>query len=166
MTYTRVRWIPGGDAGTRVTLRAMRRLARRSLTDPLLLATAARIVGEGRAGVPWAWRVREWLEDHWRFLPDPLTVELVREPRVMLQELGALGYMAGDCDDAAVMAAALGMAGGLRARFKVLGFVPGGEFSHVYTELRDGGQWVEQDVTRPAQFPEGLLPARVSFFEA
>ena len=110
MTYTRVHWIPPGDAGTRATLHAMRRLVRASLADPLLIATVGDMVGEGSEG--WAWKVRRWLDDRWRFLPDPLTVELVREPRVMLHELRTRGYMAGDCDDAAVMAAALGMAGG------------------------------------------------------
>jgi hypothetical protein len=47
---------------------------------------------------------------------------------------------------------------GLPSRFRVIGFDPNpaGLYSHVYTEVCDGGGWRDLDVTRPEQLPEGL----------
>ncbi len=64
-----------------------------------------------------------------------------------------------DCDDAAILAAGLGKAVGLLARFVLVGFRSSrAPFSHVWTELRSptGGPWVEMDVTRSVQ----RLPSR------
>lgn len=74
----------------------------------------------------------------------------------MLEEARELGHASGDCDDAAILGAALALEMGLRARFIVLGFQPWGPYAHVYAEVSEGGPWVDLDVTAPHQFPAGL----------
>lgn len=158
--------IPPGDFGTTWTLAHMRGLVNASLTDPKTRGAAARIV---RAINPHhrreqVYTLRRWLDDHIRFLRDPAGLELLHEPRVMLQSICHSGYAAVDCDDAAILAAALGKAIGFPARFVVVGF-GGGEhvpFTHVWTELGvNTTTWVEMDVTRESQELTALITRRL-----
>ena len=148
--------IPRGNRGIRRTVREMRQLANEALTDPLLVETAA-IISEG-TGVPdeQATRLRLWLADTTDFQPDPVGHELIRSPGYMLDRIYSQGWAAGDCDDVATLAAALGKAMGLPARYRLLSFMPGAPFSHVVTDVRAGCCWLDLDTTAPDQFPPGL----------
>ncbi|MEE8177710.1 MAG: hypothetical protein V3T65_06925 [Acidobacteriota bacterium] len=85
----------------------------------------------------------------------------MREVPEMLEDMQRWGAAQVDCDDAAVLSAALGKAVGLKPRFVVLGFEgPTGPYRHVYTELFDGVAWTEMDVTRPGGI--GAVPTRVT----
>jgi len=101
-------------------------------------------------------RIRHWLARSFTFRPDPDGIELLQSPRVMLREWQEQGEARGDCDDAAILGAAVAHAAGFPVRFVVFGFEPGGPYGHVYAEAWDGARWVEFDVTRPFQFPSGL----------
>ena len=70
-----------------------------------------------------------WVCQHVRYLRDPHGLEFVKEPARTLES------RSGDCDDIAVLLAAMTMACGNRCRFVLVGFVPGGEPSHVFTEV-------------------------------
>lgn len=84
----------------------------------------------------------------------------------MLQKIFKEGAANGDCDDVAILGAALGMAVGLPASFVLVGFDRNEPFQHVYTELYTGLQgWAEMDVTAPAQMPAGLEIAKYEFLE-
>lgn len=99
------------------------------------------------------------------FQPDPWGLETIREVPEMLQDVAVRGALQADCDDVAVLAAALGKAVGMKSRLVVFGFEgPRGPFAHVFTELYvGGGRWADMDVTRP---PGGFMPpARASFLE-
>lgn len=156
MSPDNVQWIPGGDLGAMQTLREMRRLVNESLYQPLLINTAHEIVTPCRArdtGCQAA-AIRAWLAAHFRFVPDPRGVELLRTPAVLLEWIEQQGFVTGDCDDAAVLAAALGKAVGLMASFVVVGFrTTGAPFTHVFTLLRTRDGWAEMDVTRPDNEP-------------
>jgi hypothetical protein len=75
----------------------------------------------------------------------------------MLHDIATKHMVLGACDDAAVLAAALGMAVALEARFTAYAFGhPTGTladrsapFTHVITSLFDGQGWQLLDVTRP-----------------
>ena len=148
--------IPRGNRGIRRTVRYMRRLAGQALTDPLTVETAAIIVGPSGEPGEMAYRIREFLQDRVRFIPDPLGQELIRSPRFMLERIQAQGWAPGDCDDVATLGAALGMCVGLPARFVLLSFSPTEPFSHVYAEIANGCCWTDLDTTAPDQFPPGL----------
>lgn len=141
--------IPGGDAGTRATLRAMQAEVNRSLCRPLVLGTAVSIVREnglsGRDTVGIYHALREWLAGCVDFLPDPLVDgDVLRTPEYVLEEVARHGVARIDCDDCAMLAAALSKAVGIPARFRVLGFPA---WAHVYTEMLTAEGWAELDVT-------------------
>lgn len=140
MTYPVITRLVPGDEGTENTLQAMRAMARK----------AAPVASEG-AWLCDAWCIREWLEDHVAFRPDPPDRELVKSPELLLDEVRRAGQAVGDCDDLAVLGAALGLRAGLQARFRVVGFHAGGPYGHVWTELVDPvtGHVVDLDLFRP-----------------
>lgn len=164
-TVSRAFEIPWSHAGIEATVGHMRRLARAAAADPLLRETAAHIVQGESSDVGRAQAIRSFLSDHVRFQPDPSGVELIRSPRLLLEQIADRGAR-GDCDDVATLGAALGMAVGIPARFKLLGFTPAGPFEHVYTELLTSQGPVELDTTRPAQMPAGLVIRRTATREA
>jgi transglutaminase-like putative cysteine protease len=160
MQVSRV-WIPTGDFGTLATLGHMRRLAREAVANPLVRATAVAATDGtgGKDAFAQAMAIRNWLVRNTAFLRDPNGTELLHSPRYMLAALRTLGPpLRIDCDDVAVLGAALGGAVGLRARFVVAAFFsPSAPFRHVWTELSApwgtvvGTRWVELDTTRSGQ---------------
>lgn len=149
-----------GDYGSGQTLQKMRSLVNGSLSVPLVVETANSIAATvpARDYLAIAQAIRSWMQRNFRFVRDPVGVELVRDPVYQLTQWQNNGYISGDCDDAAVLGAALGKANGIGARFIAVGFAPGGPLLHVFTILtgrRDGGMGslgpgVDLDVTRPS----------------
>lgn len=142
------------DLGSMQTLSAMRRLVSRALTDPAVLNTAKDIVRflPARAYAMQVDTIRSFLADRFLFMRDPAGVELLHTPRYMLDTIRDRFFFAADCDDAAVLTAALGKAVGLKARFVAVGFESStGPFAHVFTEIQTpDGRWHEMDITRPS----------------
>lgn len=142
----------GGDSGTAQTVAQMRNLVNSSLTDPVVVATARALAAAAqvRDTDGQAENIKTYLMDHFQFVRDPSGVELLSTPRFMLDSITARMYAQGDCDEAAILAAALGKAIGLRARFILLGFSGStGPLAHVFTLLRGRSAWHNLDVTRP-----------------
>lgn len=158
MTTVEHRTIGYGDRGTADTLATMDELVSRGVDSPAIVGAARELVtraGAGRDGVKQARAIRQWLSSVWRFVEDPSDRELLRDPAAMLAEYDRLGIVMGDCDEAAVLGAALGRAVGLEDSFTVLAFPSGGNapdtFAHVYASLlTPAGVSVDLDVTRPA----------------
>lgn len=157
-----VETIPSGVAGPRVTLGRMKQLVNQSLTDPVVIQAARSVVAleMPRDKDSHARAVKAYLVDHFQFIPDPRGVEALATPRIMLDRLRTGYFVQGDCDEAAILGAAMGKAIGLRAVFVALGFIPRAPLSHVYTILRGATGWLSLDVTKP-QRP---LPAAVQQF--
>lgn len=146
--------IPSGDAGTYAVLAKMRSIARSAISNPLTRHTAASITDGIVSPRLQIIAIRQWIEDHVLFQRDPVGVETLHTPEVMLRAVLTRGYAAVDCDDVAILAAALGLAVGLRARFVVVGFhSPSAPFRHVWTDLSPArsAQWIDLDTTRPDQ---------------
>jgi transglutaminase-like putative cysteine protease len=153
MAQTLRRFIFGGDLGAIQTLHKMRGIVNASLADPLVIETARTIVEN--AGVlgrdQWGkyLALRQWMEAHLQFLPDPQGIELLSTPRYMLQRIRQALFVSGDCDDGAILGAALGKAVGLPAKFRALSFGSQARpFQHVYTLLLVRGRWMNLDTTR------------------
>ena len=155
--------LPGGDFGTYLTLGQMRAAVLRDFLAPDVRLTAARIAGAAGPGAEGqALALRQWLEDHVQFVRDPSQTEMLHGPAWQVRRALTHGTLQIDCDDVAMLAAAMGKAIGLQARFIVVGFgSPKAPFRHVWTELAAPGQhprWLECDITRPAQgLPFGAI---------
>lgn len=146
--------IPWGHAGIDVTVEHMRALARSSALTETVRRKAELLAG--RDELETAANIRRFIARRVRFEFDPPGVELIRTPELLLHTVDCRGRAVGDCDDVAVLAAALGLARGLEAAYILLGFTDAEPYEHVYTELRTPAGWVELDTTRPAQMPPGL----------
>ncbi len=156
MTRVERRTIGWGDRGTMDTLALMAQLVNRGVDSPLVISSARQLAASAGDRDPFrqALAVRQFLARVWRFVDDPPDRELLRDPDAMMHEYFELGAIMGDCDEAAVLGAALGKAIGMEATFTVLSFpVEGGgdQFGHVFTSLlTPDGKTLELDVTRPA----------------
>lgn len=140
-----------GHAQPRRTLHIMRDVAISGHTDPMVRQVAESIVRHlpPRDVPTQVEAIRKWLQAKFQFLRDPTSIEYTKTPRQMLEEVRDHGVVMGDCDDAAVLAAALGTVIGIAARFRALAF--DGEFRHVIADLWTGQGWMDMDVTKPSQ---------------
>jgi Transglutaminase-like superfamily len=148
--------LPSNDFGTLFTLLQMRAMVLREFLNPLIRLTATDIVrGLANYQTEQPNAIREWVEDHTEFLRDPDNVEMLHGPVWQVQQIRQRGKVQVDCDDVAMLAAALGKSIGLRARFVVVGFGnKNAPYQHVWTELASRNvplTWVDMDVTRPLQ---------------
>lgn len=75
--------------------------------------------------------IRYWVNDRVPYLRDPATVEWVRDPVALLEEIQKHGIVRADCDEIAILIAALWMSVGNRADFATVGFERGGPATHV-----------------------------------
>jgi transglutaminase-like putative cysteine protease len=144
--------IPYGYAGSMMTLARMRSIVRKSLTQPVVVEAAHRIISflPPRQQTRQAFAIRDVLARSFQFIADPKGVELLRTPVYQIEQIKEHGVTTGDCDDAAILGAALGMAVGIAARFRVIAFRPGADFAHVYAILTpNDGPAIDLDVTKP-----------------
>lgn len=139
----------------------MRRAVRSDYATAPIRQLAGRIAGGSPTLHGRAVAIRNWLERTVQFQRDPAGLEWVMTPLAQLEILRDTATIRGDCDDVAVLGAALGMAIGLRAKFITIGARP--QFVHVFTVLGDGHHWWELDITRPWQtIPAALTEQRLA----
>jgi transglutaminase-like putative cysteine protease len=139
------------------TLKKMREFVTAAVRDPEFVYFARRLVAgvmpRDEKGIAAA--IRGYLTRNFHFVQDPHHVEDVRDPRYMVAKINTEGKFLGDCDDAAVLAAALGKAVGLPARFVAVAFAKDGPYKHVLALLYPMDKPsmarvpVEMDITRP-----------------
>ena len=95
--------------------------------------------------------LRAWSAQVVRFTRDPVDVELLHSPGWMLGELSLRGVIAVDCDDAAVLVAAVAGSVGVRCRFVAGALGRKLPYSHVWAECENGHSWELVDPTAPVQ---------------
>jgi transglutaminase-like putative cysteine protease len=114
-------------------MRWMAKLATEAQLDPELRALAEKIVhsvfkhdylSEYAA-------ILNWIRRNIRYIRDPLTIEQVKTPRVIVET------EAGDCDDLSTLAAAMVASIGGKVRFVAGTFARNGPLSHVWLEAYD-----------------------------
>lgn len=156
------------DHAIRATVSHMRRLANAAQCDPRVVM-AARLVCASvtERDLPrQIAAINGFVRDAWSFVEDPWDVELLQSPAESLQCLAQYGTIMGDCDDAAVLCAALGKCVGFPARYVVLAWGdPTEPYSHVYTELANGPSWCPLDVTKPRTLTRLPRIGRFATFE-
>ena len=163
--------IPNGDDGTVATLREMARLVREDVIHPLVRELAASIIKP--IGVfdtlAWCEAIRAWCAAYVQFVRDPSDRELLHSPEAMVRQWRETHRILGDCDDAAILAAALAVSVGCRARFVAAAFLDKrNPFGHVWAEIAPptgtGDGWIECDVTRTFQNVPTHLISRLLVF--
>lgn len=81
-------------------------------------------------------RIMKWVEAHFRYVRDPIGLEMVKSPEVSDAEIEATGKFQGDCDDVTAYVAALLKAVGYPVRAVVIA-IPGKgeEFRHIFPRV-------------------------------
>lgn len=103
------------------TLNVMRAKAKQAQKDLRQLAEHIVSKVEGGDYNSEIFAIYAWVDQNVRYVKDPHDVELVKDPRRILQ----MAQPQGDCDDIACIIASLCMAVGHECRFVVVGFSPG-----------------------------------------
>ena len=158
-------WQVLGDSDAKATMQRMAKAVRAALGNESLTQTARGIVAQlaPRNVISQARTLRAWADQHFRFVNDPLGVELIESPIYHLDEIKRRGFVQGDCDDAATLCAALGLSIGIAATFVAYAFnTPTAPYSHVVCSLWPLGipnpPRIECDITRP----KGMQPPKVT----
>lgn len=137
--------IPPGTAGTDATIEAMAQVAMgeygagsgRIRDLAMRIISAAGVAERDQRGEVDA--IHRYVQSHLRYVKDPLWYEFVTYPETL-----AFERPDGDCDDHAVLEAALLGAIGIPSRFVVFAF-KGGPWSHVAMQARVGSTWIPLD---------------------
>jgi len=143
--------LPRGDAGTRMTLGYMQRLAVDGSKD--LEVRSAAIEALDRYGAPShepfaaLGAIYRFVRDQIRFVPDPVGTQAIQSPRATLH------FRAGNCAQRATLLASLARSVGIPAglKFRVIAANPRypEAFSHVYVVANVGGKQIPLDPTYP-----------------
>jgi transglutaminase-like putative cysteine protease len=152
-----LRALPGGDAGVLETLKEMRSIVRAWKVSPVVHDKVSALLSRcgGKDWLCQATVLHRFVRDAIRYQLDPVGVEMVRTPDLVLRQ------RAGDCDDKATLLATLLEAAGHPARFIALGFgPPPAPLSHVLVETKIAGDWVAAETTEP--WPLGRKPEGAS----
>jgi hypothetical protein len=147
--------LPDGAAGVRDTLRLMSQLVKGGKKSPIIMAKARALT----QGLPQKdktgeiYNIWKFVKDGIRYVRDVRNVETVNTPEQTLRS------EAGDCDDKALLTAALLESIGHPTAFWAIGPQPG-KFTHVLTLTRMGPTgWLPLETTEPVDF--GWRPKNV-----
>lgn len=146
-------WIVDSDVDAKTTMMRMARKCHDAMKNPKIIRYGNEIIGavKPRDVARQIGAVNHFMDRWFRFVNNPVGVQLIRDPWSMITDIESRGFTQGACDDAAVLVATLGMANGIYARFRALAFhTVNDPYSHVITDLWDGQSWVSCDVTKPA----------------
>ena len=142
--------IPSGSAGTRHTLRTMRRLVQQYKKDIRLRELALSLIYDLPGHKNWVGQIKRlhaYVRDTIQYVRDVRGVETIATP------IKTMEYGAGDCDDQAVLLATLLESIGHPTRFVAMKSTTFGPYVHVYTETRVGDKWIPLETTE--QFEAG-----------
>lgn len=147
--------LPDGPDGIRETLKAMRVLVLDGKRQPTVRAAALKAIAgtpekdfTAEAGALWS-----WVRQNIRYVRDHTGDEQLHFAELILDQ------GAGDCDDAALLLAAMMESVGIDTGFVAVAFEPW-EFSHVLIEANLDGEWVAFDPTEnygPGWFPPDVI---------
>ena len=152
--------IPSGDAGTKVTLAIMRRMARRYKKSVPLRQLALNIIRDlptgpsGKNFFGQVERIQDYVRNNIQYVRDINGVETVQTPDRTLDN------RAGDCDDQSLLVATLLETIGHRTRFVAIKMSVFGPFVHVFAETKIGRRWLPVETTE--NWPVGMHPPKFS----
>lgn len=133
--------------GTIQTLQAMKRLTIQAIHSQEPRQIVSELITSGFCADPLdlTRALRFWILRHVAIVDE--FEELLKSPRLMIQEIQSTGRTMGDCDDIAMLGAAVMGSAGLPVRFKAVFPTPDGSFAHVFTEHQLNGAWYAFDPT-------------------
>lgn len=152
---------PEGRAGVFHTLRVMRTLVRETRHNPAIVqcAIAAIYLVPEKNEVGEVSAVFHFVRDSIRYTRDVLGVETISNP------VTTLARRVGDCDDKALLLAALFESIGYPTRFVVAGYQNNRDFEHVYLQVYTDSGWLDCDPTETGEVGDAPGSPLVIFVE-
>lgn len=128
----------------------MARLVRECLNSPEVREVALDLLQSVRAAnsADFIEGVRNFVVRSFHMIGEP--DELLISPLAALSRIQVKGVAWGDCDDASMLVAALLKSVGINVRFKAIGKLSDGSFSHVFAEYQTPDGWIPLDTTNLA----------------
>jgi hypothetical protein len=133
-----IRKVGNGINGNLDTIEVMKKMAREYSRHDLVKRLSTNILhynnipshhylDEARA-------IGEFVKKHVRYVKDPVGTESLQAPDMMIRMMKDAGYTMGDCDDMALLTAAMLMSVGIRPRFRAVRYRgdENGNFNHIY----------------------------------
>ena len=153
-----------GDAGVAETIAAMAGVVKASRGDELIAVLSAELRElADEDGVTYPEAVFRLLARAVVFKPDPVGEEKLSTPRQMVEAIAA-GRAFVDCDELAMLGAALLQEADLPWGFVTIGSTSGGRWRHVAfaTQRYDGSAWPldPQEADRPGDLPASARRVR------
>lgn len=144
-------WIGSGDSATYTTLGVMRQMLDAAAQTYTVRAKAEAITRDCASydDACVVHRLYNFVHRRVRYRLDPQGIELVKTPEATLREIDSHGTTGGDCDDSAVLLAALLQSLGYAVRFVALAERTGALLHHVVLEVAVGGSWIKLDPIVP-----------------
>lgn len=157
-TSARLCGISDGAQGATETMAHMRQFVLDAVRDPRQQSRdlALRIIGRSNY-IDQVRNVQLWVQQNIRYVHDPKDMELVQTPEKTLQ------WLAGDCDDQAVLVSSLLESIGHPCQFMALGFANSPlPLEHVLARTKIGTRWIACETIKPVAL--GYMPPRVRNF--
>lgn len=91
--------------------------------------------------------VRYAVAEFVRYTNDPVSIEWVKDPERLVEEIDATGRAVGDCDDEATLMATMLRQLGRTVELITVGFGFPGSFSHIFPRVKEpkSGLWIVTD---------------------
>lgn len=143
----KVEQIGSGEPATLATVERLRGIIQKDVAHPRVRQTAEYETRfcQSHDDFCVAKRLYEWVRAHVRYRYDPLGIEYIKAPHVLLDEIEQRGQAAGDCDDMTALLAALFKSVGLPVRFVLMSQQPNGTLHHIYLEALVKERWLPFD---------------------
>ena len=147
---TSVKQIGTGDRAIAATLRLMRKMILDGSKNWEIRWTAVQIVKDlpARSDQAEVNAIFQWIQQSLRFTRDPIAVEMLHTPDVLLKLIRQDTQTAADCDDYVILGGSLLAVLGYPTRFKIISLNTQRKLQHVYLEVRVHGKWIPFDPIR------------------
>ena len=144
-----------GESGKRRTVEEMVRLIQKGSEYPEIRALAAMLTEGKETRLQKAVAIHNWVQRFIRYRKDPKGVELLQDPRLVLEEGEA------DCDEHVILSCALYRAAGIPCKIMTLSVVPGRPDPHAVALVQTEHGWLISDTTRKGSLGHFDLARRI-----
>ena len=93
--------------------------------------------------------IHNWVRDNITYRKDPAFLDTFHEAERTIKDFLYNDGTSGDCDDHAVLVASLLISIGHVPRLVMTNSMPGGKYTHIYTEVLYQGKWLCLETTEP-----------------
>jgi len=155
--------LPGGDAGVKATVGAMRGLVHKDLFHPWVRGWVADVLAPLNPGQPDALlqRLAETVRRSFQYVRGPYQVQLLTAPFIHAYRLrSARSRFFGNCADLTMMQAVCCMTVGFHCRYVTVATGTHGQaYNHIFCEVETGSGWRSMDFLVDPKKPLVRAPA-------